>query len=95
MKNKKVKSAILANLGAFLGFFKPTGTLHPIPKKVKDEVLCDDICKFEIGTIKNHYEDIHNDFLGKHQKKPPKGVFLALKVPEGHERVFTGSAVML
>ena len=56
---------------------------------MNDEVSCDDICKFEIGTTKNHYKDIHNDILEKHQKKSPKGVFLALKVPEGHEPEFS------
>ena len=59
-----------------------------VPKKVNDGVSCDGICKFEIGTIKNHYKDIHNEILDKIQKKTPKGVFLALKVPEGHEPDF-------
>ena len=69
----------------FLGLFKAHRDTVSIPKKVNNEVSCDGICKFEIGTIKNHYKDIHNDIFDKHQKKPPKGVFLTLKVPEGQD----------
>ena len=50
----------------FLGLFKPIGPLYPFQKKVNDEVSCDGICKFEIGTIKSHYKDIYNDILDKH-----------------------------
>ena len=60
----------------------------PRPKKVTDDVSCNGICKFEFCTVKNHYSDIHNDILDKHQKSPKKGYFLALKVPRGREPEF-------
>ena len=41
------------------------------------------ICKFEFSNIKKPYKDIQNGIFDKHQKKPQKGVFLALKVPRG------------
>ena len=62
-----------------------------VPKKVNNEVSCDGICKFEIGTIKNHYKDIDNDILDKRQKKPPKRGIFSPKSPRGTQtRVFSG-----
>ena len=46
--------------------------------------------KFEFGTIKNHYSDIHNDILDKRHKSSQKGYFLVLKAPRGHEPEFFG-----
>ena len=62
----------------------------PIPTKVGGPKIVNDIFagietfKFEFSTIKNHYNDIHNDILDKQRKKPQKGCFLALKEPPEH-----------
>ena len=80
----------MANLGLFRAFLSPRGC-GIRPKKANDAFSPNGICKFEFGTIKNHYKDIHKNILDKHQKKPPKGVFLALKAPEVHEpEIFRG-----
>ena len=60
---------------------KVPGGREPDSKMVNDKVS-------DIGTIKTHYQDIHNDISDKHQKKPSKGAFLALKVPGGREPEF-------
>ena len=59
---------------------------------MNDEVSYDGICKFEIGTIKNHYKVMS---FWTNIKKPPKGVFLALKVPGGREVDFSQSKCYL
>ena len=71
----------------FLGHFQAHRGWFLHSKKVNDDVSCNDICKFEFGTIKKHYSDIHNDILDKRQKSPQKG-YLALKAPGGHEPEF-------
>ena len=74
MKSYQARRAILANLGVFRAFSKPTGMLNS-SKKANDEFSPIGICKFEFVNMKNHYRDKHNAILDKHQKKPPKGVF--------------------
>ena len=74
----------------FLELFKPIGDAVSVPKKVNDDVSCNDICKFEFGTTKNHYSDIHNDILHKHQKSSQRGYFLALKSPRDTNQFFLG-----
>ena len=61
-----------------------------IPKQTNDEFSGIGTSKFEFRTIINHYKDIHNGILHKNQKNHKKGVFLALKVPEGREPEFSG-----
>ena len=74
-------------LGAFLAIKTP-GTRTRFQKWVNGEVSGIGTCKFEFGTIKNPYNDIQNGIFDNHQKKPQKGVFLALKVPRGREPEF-------
>ena len=62
----------------------PEGANQIFKKLVNDETSGTGTCKLEFGTIKNHYNDIRNDISDKHQKKPSKRVFLALKEPPGH-----------
>ena len=78
---------------AFWGIFSPKspqGTRNTSQKRVNDKVSNIGTCKFEFTTIKNHYNDIHNGILDKQQKKPQKGVFLALKEPPGHTQSYPG-----
>ena len=89
-KCEKVKMPFWPIWGIF-GLFKAHRDAVSVPKKVNDKVSCDGIRKFEIGTMKTHYKDIHNDILEKHQKKPRKGVFLALKEPPGHTQELSRS----
>ena len=87
MDEKLRREGYFGQFGAFRAF-KPMRDAVSVPKKVNDDVSCNDICKFEFSTIKRRYSDIHNAILDKHQKKPQKGVFLALKAPGGHEPEF-------
>ena len=65
-------------------YYSPFPTKVGGLKRVNDTFTGIETCKFEFSTIKNHYNDIHNDILDKHQKKAHKGAFLALKEPPGH-----------
>ena len=87
MISYKVRGVFLVNSG-LLGLFNPIGDAASAPKKVNDDVSCNEICKFEFGTIKSHYSGIHNDILNKNQKSPQKGHFLALNAPGGNEPEF-------
>ena len=78
-------------LGVFLALISPQGTWNTSQQKVNDKVSCIGTYKFEFSTIKNHYNDIHNGILDKHQKKPQKGCFLALKEPPGHTQELSRS----
>ena len=79
----------------FLGLFKPIGMLYPFQKKVNDEVSCDGICKFEIGTIKTTIKTYILTFWKTSEKAPKRGVF-STKSPRGTQtRVLPGSAVIL
>ena len=62
-----------------------------IQKRVNGKVSGIGTYKFEFSTIKNDYNDIHNDILDKHQKKAPNGVVLALKEPPGHTQELSRS----
>ena len=44
--------------------------------------------KLNSAPYKNHYKDIYHGILDKHYKKAPKGVFLALKEPQGTPRSY-------
>ena len=79
----------------FLGLFMPIGDAVSVPKKVNDDVSCNDICKFEFNTIKNHYSNIHNDILDKHQKRPQEGIFSPKSAWGTRTRVFSGSTVIM
>ena len=61
----------------FWGIFSPKSPQgsKKHPKKVNNKVSGIGTCKFEFSIIKNHYNNIHNDILDKHQKKPQKGCF--------------------
>ena len=54
----KGKKMLFLPIWGFLGLFYAHRDAVSVPKKVNDEVSCDGIGKFEIGTIKNHYKDI-------------------------------------
>ena len=69
------REGVFWSIWGFLGLFKPIRDVVTIPKKANDAFSPTGICKFEFSTIKNHYKDIHDDILDKHQKKPPKGMF--------------------
>ena len=60
------------------------------PKSVNDKIPGIGTCKFEFATIKNHYNDIHNGILDKHQKKPQKGHFSPKRAP-GHTQELSRS----
>ena len=95
MKSYKARG-VFWSIGGFLGLFKPIRDTVSVPKKVNDDVSCNDICKFEFNAIKNHYSDIHNDILDRHQKNPQKGVFFSPEPLGGtRTRVFSGSTVIM
>ena len=82
MKSYQARRVILANLGLIRAFLSPQGRLIR-PKKTNDEFAPNGIRKFKFVNIKNHYKDIHNAILDKHQKKPPKGGLFNTKSPRG------------
>ena len=90
----KGKKYHFGKFGGFLALFEAHRDALSDPKKVNDEVSCDGICKFEIGTIKTTIKTCIMKFWTNIKKSPQRGV-LALKVPKGHEPVFPGSAIKL
>ena len=80
------KNVFLKKMGileAFLSHKSPPGPQTRFQKWVNGEVSDIGTSKFEFSTIKNPYNDIQNVFFDNHQKKPQKGVFLALQVLRG------------